>query len=168
MTAGIGINGFGRMGRLGFRAAWGADGLAFTRVNEIAGDAACSAHLLKFDPPVHDLPNQEFLEHVHSQYNAIPDMLWRNAELRELVLPTLRADFAMLDHYQYRPEPPLACPITALGGQNDAVVDPESLAAWSEHTTGEFVRRIFPGDHFFFKTAEPMIFDLLTEQLKRR
>ncbi len=49
MTARIGINGFGRMGRLGFRAAWGADGLAFTRINEIAGDAACSAHLLKFD-----------------------------------------------------------------------------------------------------------------------
>jgi glyceraldehyde 3-phosphate dehydrogenase len=47
--ASIGINGFGRMGRLGLRAAWGKPGLEFRRVNEIATDAAGSAHLLKFD-----------------------------------------------------------------------------------------------------------------------
>ena len=45
----IGINGFGRMGRLGLRAAWGRDGFEFVQVNEIAADAACSAHLLRFD-----------------------------------------------------------------------------------------------------------------------
>ena len=45
----IGINGFGRMGRLGLRAGWGREGLSIVRVNEIAADAAGSAHLLKFD-----------------------------------------------------------------------------------------------------------------------
>ncbi len=45
----IGINGFGRMGRLGMRAGWNRETLEFTRVNEIAGTAACSAHLLQFD-----------------------------------------------------------------------------------------------------------------------
>jgi len=45
----IGINGFGRMGRLGFRAAWGCEELEFVHINEIAGDVECSAHLLKFD-----------------------------------------------------------------------------------------------------------------------
>ena len=49
MTVRIGINGFGRMGRLGLRAGWGMDELAITRINEIATDAAGSAHLLKFD-----------------------------------------------------------------------------------------------------------------------
>jgi len=49
MTARVGINGFGRMGRLGFRAAWDSEELVFAQINEIAGDAACSAHLLKFD-----------------------------------------------------------------------------------------------------------------------
>ncbi|MBK5968922.1 MULTISPECIES: ArsJ-associated glyceraldehyde-3-phosphate dehydrogenase [Thiorhodovibrio] len=54
MTVSIGINGFGRMGRLALRAAWGrlsegerAQGI--TRINEIACDAAGSAHLLEFD-----------------------------------------------------------------------------------------------------------------------
>jgi glyceraldehyde 3-phosphate dehydrogenase len=49
MTAKIGINGFGRMGRLGLRAGWGLDEFEFVRVNEIATDATGSAHLLKFD-----------------------------------------------------------------------------------------------------------------------
>ncbi len=43
------INGFGRMGRLALRAAWGSDELDFVHLNEIAGDAECAAHLLKFD-----------------------------------------------------------------------------------------------------------------------
>ncbi|MGD2137785.1 MAG: ArsJ-associated glyceraldehyde-3-phosphate dehydrogenase [Gammaproteobacteria bacterium] len=49
MTVRIGINGFGRMGRLGLRAGWGKEALSIVRVNEIATDAAGSAHLLKFD-----------------------------------------------------------------------------------------------------------------------
>ncbi|MBT3047967.1 MAG: ArsJ-associated glyceraldehyde-3-phosphate dehydrogenase [Candidatus Thiodiazotropha sp.] len=49
MKAKIGINGFGRMGRLALRAGWDEASFRFVRINEIAGDAACSAHLLKFD-----------------------------------------------------------------------------------------------------------------------
>ena len=45
----IGINGFGRMGRLGVRAAWGNPAFTFQHINEIAADARTSAHLLKFD-----------------------------------------------------------------------------------------------------------------------
>ncbi|MBE0511163.1 MAG: ArsJ-associated glyceraldehyde-3-phosphate dehydrogenase [Gammaproteobacteria bacterium] len=44
-----GINGFGRMGRLALRAAWGRFPLELMQINEIACDGAASAHLLKFD-----------------------------------------------------------------------------------------------------------------------
>jgi glyceraldehyde 3-phosphate dehydrogenase len=49
MSARIGINGFGRVGRLALRAAWDWPELEFVHVNETAGDAATSAHLLTFD-----------------------------------------------------------------------------------------------------------------------
>ena len=49
MATRIGINGFGRMGRLAFRAGWTWPELEFAHVNEPAGDAATSAHLLYFD-----------------------------------------------------------------------------------------------------------------------
>ncbi len=45
----IGINGFGRIGRLVFRALWGRPGIALVQVNDPAGDAAAAAHLLEFD-----------------------------------------------------------------------------------------------------------------------
>jgi glyceraldehyde 3-phosphate dehydrogenase len=45
----IGINGFGRMGRLALRAAWSWPELVFVHVNELHGDAATGAHLLEFD-----------------------------------------------------------------------------------------------------------------------
>jgi glyceraldehyde-3-phosphate dehydrogenase (arsenate-transferring) len=45
----IGINGFGRMGRLALRAAWDWPDLDFVQVNEAKGDAATGAHLLAFD-----------------------------------------------------------------------------------------------------------------------
>jgi glyceraldehyde 3-phosphate dehydrogenase len=45
----LGINGFGRMGRLALRAGWGEAAIAFTHVNELHGDAATAAHLLNFD-----------------------------------------------------------------------------------------------------------------------
>jgi glyceraldehyde 3-phosphate dehydrogenase len=49
MAIKIGINGFGRMGRLGLRAGWERDQLEFVHINEIVTDAAGSAHLLKYD-----------------------------------------------------------------------------------------------------------------------
>jgi glyceraldehyde 3-phosphate dehydrogenase len=45
----VGINGFGRMGRLALRAGWDRPDLRFVHVNELVGDAATSAHLLEFD-----------------------------------------------------------------------------------------------------------------------
>ena len=45
----IGINGFGRIGRLVFRALWGRPGIELVHVNDPAGDAPTAAHLLEFD-----------------------------------------------------------------------------------------------------------------------
>lgn len=49
MSIRVGINGFGRMGRLTLRAAWDKFDIQFTRINDPAGDAATLAHLLNFD-----------------------------------------------------------------------------------------------------------------------
>jgi len=49
MSIKVGINGFGRIGRLALRAAWDWPELEFVRINDPAGDAATHAHLLNFD-----------------------------------------------------------------------------------------------------------------------
>lgn len=49
MATRIGINGFGRMGRLALRAGWGRPDLEFVHINETVGGPETAAHLLKFD-----------------------------------------------------------------------------------------------------------------------
>lgn len=49
MTVKVGINGFGRMGRLGLRVGWDIPEIDFVKVNEISTDAIGNAHLLEFD-----------------------------------------------------------------------------------------------------------------------
>jgi glyceraldehyde 3-phosphate dehydrogenase len=49
MSIRIGINGFGRMGRLALRAAWQWPELEFVAINEVKGGAEVAAHLLTFD-----------------------------------------------------------------------------------------------------------------------
>ncbi|NVK74050.1 MAG: ArsJ-associated glyceraldehyde-3-phosphate dehydrogenase [Oceanospirillaceae bacterium] len=49
MTIKVGINGFGRMGRLSFRAAFDWEDVEFVKINDLKGDAATLAHLLNFD-----------------------------------------------------------------------------------------------------------------------
>ena len=49
MSIKVGINGFGRMGKLAFRAGWNNPAYTIVHINEISGNAQCHAHLLEFD-----------------------------------------------------------------------------------------------------------------------
>ena len=49
MAVRVGINGFGRIGRLVLRAAWDFPELEFVHINEIKGGVEAAAHLLTFD-----------------------------------------------------------------------------------------------------------------------
>lgn len=84
----VGINGFGRMGRLALRAAWSWPELEFVHINEIKGDVTAAAHLLKFDS-VHgrwtpevgtdgDLLNIEGKYLTFSQYATPGEVPWEN------------------------------------------------------------------------------------------
>ena len=49
MTIKVGINGFGRIGRLVMRASFDWPEVEFVHINDVAGDAKTLAHLLEFD-----------------------------------------------------------------------------------------------------------------------
>jgi len=49
MSIKVGINGFGRIGRLSLRAAWDWPEVEFVHINDPHGDANSLAHLLEFD-----------------------------------------------------------------------------------------------------------------------
>ncbi|ASC71013.1 Linear gramicidin dehydrogenase LgrE [Halomicronema hongdechloris C2206] len=108
------------------------------------------------DPPIHALPEAEFIAELR-RLNGTPAAVLENRELMQLLLPTLRADFAVLETYGYEPAPPLNCPIAAFGGLQDPDVTCEMLEAWRQQTCSGFSLQMLPGDHFFLHAAQPML-----------
>lgn len=114
---------------------------------------------------LHALAPDEFLTELQ-QLNGIPAPVLACRDLLDLVLPAVRADFEVLETYQFEPAPPLACPLTVFGGSHDPRTTPEGLAAWQAHTVGAFEHFTLPGDHFFLDSARPRILDVVTRALR--
>ena len=91
MTIKVGINGFGRMGRLAMRAAWDWPELEFIAINDPGTDANTLAHLLNFDSvhgtwqhqaKVTDSGLQIGGQQIAISHNrAIADTDWSNCDL---------------------------------------------------------------------------------------
>jgi medium-chain acyl-[acyl-carrier-protein] hydrolase len=113
---------------------------------------------------IHKLPAAEFREELR-RLNGTPPEVLENDELMDLLLPTLRADFALCETYAYSPGPPLDCPVSALGGLGDDTVSRQDLDAWREQTTGPFRLRMLPGDHFFLQTNQRLLLQAVAREL---
>jgi len=117
-------------------------------------------------PPIHNLPEYQFIEELR-KLNGTPDAVLNNDELMQLLLPVLRADFAMNETYLYSEDRPLDCPISAFGGKDDLDVNRKSLEAWGEQTTGEFSLKILSGDHFFIQSSQQIILHSIEKELSQ-
>jgi medium-chain acyl-[acyl-carrier-protein] hydrolase len=104
----------------------------------------------------YDLPEPEFIDELRS-LKGTPEEVLADKELLHFVLPTLRADFQASQTYKFVAGKTLQCPIFAYGGLADSAVTREDLDPWRNETTATFVRRMFPGDHFYVHAATEML-----------
>ncbi|HEX7288897.1 MAG TPA: alpha/beta fold hydrolase [Candidatus Angelobacter sp.] len=115
--------------------------------------SGCRAPQCPIDEPfLFKLPGNAFLDAL-KKLNGTPKEVFENPELMELVIDLLRADFEVVETYQYRPEQPLSCPIIVYGGTEDGHVPAEACHQWQKQTTASCTVRMFPGDHFFVRNA---------------
>jgi surfactin synthase thioesterase subunit len=108
------------------------------------------------------LPETEFLERVRefAQYNA---ETMENPEVRELVLPILRADVEMHEDYVPSTDDPLAAPITSLRGSHDELVSAERASEWAKATSRVFEFTELPGSHMYLVEGADGILHLARE-----
>lgn len=99
--------------------------------------------------------------------NGTPEEVLDNSELMELVAPVLRADVVLCNSYVYAPKPPFSFPITAFGGLDDRGVTRRYIEGWREHTTGAFLLRMVPGDHFFVNTSRLLLLEAISKELEQ-
>lgn len=111
---------------------------------------------------VHLRGDDAIVEEVRRLGDPTADTVLDDPDLRELVLPAIRADFRLIGTYLPRPATPLATPVTAYVGQDDAQVPEEGLKDWADTTsTGRFDHRVYPGGHFFLlQDPQPLVTDL--------
>jgi medium-chain acyl-[acyl-carrier-protein] hydrolase len=116
------------------------------------------------DPPMHTLPNPEFLSELR-RLNGTSLAILENAELMQILIPILRADFTVIETYVYASEPPLDCPITAFGGLQDQEVSRDHLQSWQNQTKVAFSLQMFESNHFFLHSAQSLLLQSLSQQL---
>ncbi|HWC78498.1 MAG TPA: alpha/beta fold hydrolase [Pseudonocardiaceae bacterium] len=109
----------------------------------------CPPHLMRprRDPPGTD---EELVTDVLRLDPSAAEVL-AEPDLRELVLPPIRADYRLVAGYRARPVLPLAVPVAAYGGMDDPEVDAAELARWAEVSTVGCHTRQFPGAHFYLR-----------------
>lgn len=114
-------------------------------------------HLPARLPPLHDLPEEEFLTAVARMGGTPPEVL-EHPGLLKAFATALRADFEMHETYVPLPGGLLACPVTALVGARDPQVGTDEMAGWRDTTRGAFALRVVEGDHFYLReaTGEPL------------
>jgi medium-chain acyl-[acyl-carrier-protein] hydrolase len=122
-------------------------------------------HLIPVNPPIHQLPDPVFLNELSRRYDGIPAAIAENPELRQLFLPLLKADLAVIETYTHLSVPPLECPISSFGGLQDPQVTDADLAAWSVHTNSSFKLRMLPGRHFFLNASRTQLLQALAEDI---
>jgi medium-chain acyl-[acyl-carrier-protein] hydrolase len=127
--------------------------------------AARAPQIAPRDRPLHDLPESELLAELR-QLNGSPQAVLEDQELMELLLPAVRADFAVCETYAYVSEPPLACSISGFGGEQDRRVAQRDLDSWRDQTSARFSLRMFPGDHFFLNRMPPLLLQSISQDLR--
>ncbi len=85
------------------------------------------------------------------------DRMLRIPKLRELLLPTIRAEFGMAYNYVHQPIAPFRFPITSFVGHADPWVSPRHSAAWGELTSGGFTSHLRQGSHFLMEDDRDFI-----------
>ncbi|MEW6733887.1 MAG: beta-ketoacyl synthase N-terminal-like domain-containing protein [Acidobacteriota bacterium] len=118
------------------------------------------------NPPVHRLTDQELIEEL-SRYRGLPVEVLKEPDLLKIMLPTLRADFEIIDTYVYAHEESLTCPIIALGGQQDDNVKEHQLDAWRDQTSSTFSLQMFSGDHFYWQQEPKPLLQLISQKLEQ-
>jgi surfactin synthase thioesterase subunit len=99
------------------------------------------------------------------EYKGTPPEILAHRELMELVLPTVRADFAVVETYCYEAGVPLAMPITVLAGKDDPYDGIEQIEGWQQETSGPCRIQWFDGDHFFLRPCQQEVIACINDDL---
>lgn len=112
------------------------------------------------------LADDEFLRRVEEfagySHEALADQ-----QMRELILPVLRADVLMHENYVPTDDRPLPVPITAIRGTSDHLVTHEQAAEWGKATSREFNMSEVDGGHMYLTADATAVLRIIADEIAR-
>lgn len=129
--------------------------------------AKCPPHIPSGKERISQLPDTEFLAELEDMSGTPKDIL-QNKELMALLMPMLRADFALSENVVYEEDILLKCPATLFYGLQDKITL-DQIMAWQDLFLEPVQTVMFSGGHFFIEDQrDQILFELnriLIEQL---
>jgi medium-chain acyl-[acyl-carrier-protein] hydrolase len=123
--------------------------------------------LARAQPPTSALSDADFIARIR-ELRGLPEHVLSHAELIDIVLPALRADYGIIESYSYVPGKPIDISITALAGADDPFAAPALVETWRTQTTGAFQLEVLPGGHFFVQSERTSVLQLIDRTLGSR
>ncbi|MDW7549616.1 thioesterase II family protein [Pseudoalteromonas peptidolytica] len=130
--------------------------------SKVFASASRAPHCTSNKKYLHDLPHDAFIAKLRD-LNGTPKEVLDNAELMELLIPLLRADFKIADTYVAE-QRALPTPIHVFHGVEDEILD-EHILAWQALTAQPCTYKYFDGGHFFIHQYGEEMINIINQQL---
>lgn len=111
------------------------------------------------------MPEDRFIQTL-KEFGGMQAEILENRQILDLVMPTLRADMELLESHVFADQPPLPCPITCFGGNQDPRVTQSEIEAWKDHTTSAFQLRMFDAGHFFVDSHQSDLLQVIRQAIQ--
>jgi surfactin synthase thioesterase subunit len=98
--------------------------------------------------PTAQLSDPELTQRLRD-LGGTPAEILNDAQLMQRVLPIVRGDFVLIEHYRVEPSLRVSCPITVFAGVDDPGASPTAAAAWELRTTARARLIALAAGHFF-------------------
>ncbi|MEU1311715.1 alpha/beta fold hydrolase [Streptomyces cinnamoneus] len=113
--------------------------------------------------PLHEQGDDALVDEVR-RLGGTDSALLDDPDIRELVLPAIRADFTIVGTYGPRPAVPVGCPVHAYVGDADPAVSQDDMGAWADVAPQGFSLRVLPGGHFYLVEQRAELIDAVSRR----
>jgi acyl transferase domain-containing protein/surfactin synthase thioesterase subunit len=116
--------------------------------------------------PAYAQPEDVFAELIRHFDIQATEQLLGDPELRQLMLPVIRAEFRMATNYQFVREPPWEIPITCFAAKGDPYVSRKHALGWGRFTNSRLQVLIREGSHFAVVDDMAFIHEVINRELQ--
>lgn len=128
--------------------------------------ASRAAHLVGSSDPIHHLDDQGFITGLR-RLNGTPETVLQDAELMDLLMPMLRADFGISETYISTNTALLGCDYTLLSGTEDQMIHVDLISPWHKHFSSDGALISLPGNHFYVDEEPEQLTRIIAETLEK-